>query len=162
MKMEPIKFILCRPRSRSTWLAHFLGAGHDVSIFCKSKDDLLKFPIIVDTSLAIHYEELKKTFPDAKFYLLYRDHQECLESLISIGISPNNGFSQVSIAVDKLKESLPIIDFYKLDDREYLKDLYKEITGTTCTEDHLREFICTKIETIPSKFFDEVENALRS
>lgn len=162
MKMEPVKFILCRPRSRSTWLAHFLGAGHDVSIFCKTKEDFLKHKIIVDTSLAINYGLIKQHFPDSKVYILYREEEECLNSLMGLGINPKDGFNQVSDAVERLKDILPIIEYTKLDDKEYLRNLYKELVDKDCTEEHLREFICTKIETIPELFFKEVKDALWS
>lgn len=153
-------FILCRPRSRSTWLARFLGGYHDVSIYCKQASDFLKYPVIVDTALALYYKEIKENFPESKVYILLRDKEECLRSVEKLGIDPHNGFDLVSDEIDKLKEFLPVIDCNMLDDKQYLKDLYKEISGESCTDEYVREFTCTKIETIPSKFANEVINVL--
>lgn len=150
--------IYSKPRSMSTWLARFLGGYHDVSAYCKTLEDFHKYPIIVDTSLISWHEGVKEKLPDTKFYILYRDSKDCERSIVNLGYSVTNTFKGISNKVEELKETLPIIPFEKLQDRFFLKELYREVTGESCSEEYIREFLCCKIDTIPKKFIEEVNN----
>ena len=147
-------FILCRPRSRSTWLSLFLGGTHDPSAYTHITE-LGKYKVVVDTGLALHFGKLKVLYPKSNFFLLLRNKLDCLKSVRQLGYG-EDWFYPVSNAVDSLVGIIPPIYSELLDDKKYLKNLYEIINNKECTDDYIREFQCAKIDIIPRQFLKEM------
>lgn len=100
-RYDNVTFLICLPRSRSAWLAHFLKpvawTMHDPLKQCSSVEELagkidrVLFlnpgrPIFVaDTAAVLFFDDISRTFLDAKFLFVERPLNFVLDSLQRAG-----------------------------------------------------------------------------
>jgi hypothetical protein len=82
--------VLASPRSRSTWLAHFLNGGHDLAVEATSLDDLVSAIRAaggsVETGGMLGWRVLKRAMPEATVVVLRRPPGEVIGSFAKLGI----------------------------------------------------------------------------
>jgi hypothetical protein len=75
--------VLSLPRSRTAWLAHWLGVPHEPLAECSSICDL-DCEGLVDTTAVMFWRTLVRKWPAAAFVIVKRDPDEVRESLRKI------------------------------------------------------------------------------
>jgi hypothetical protein len=93
--------VLALPRSRTAWLAHYLGyagrrVGHDIAIECASIEDFLGsfergMTGTVETGAVIAWRLMLEALPSAKFVVVTRPLEEIYSSLARLGVRPIPG-----------------------------------------------------------------------
>jgi hypothetical protein len=123
-------FIFSLPRSGSAWLSVFLTYAHS---FCyheptserESLDELFKRPGMVGGVDTLAY-----TRPDIRFkyncFVLKRDYADIEKSSRTCGVHYKAPARQFEAAT----EALPVIDYHKLDQIEYLEKLWHLVAGS--------------------------------
>src|SRR6185436_7550221 len=89
-------FVITLPRSRSAWLAEWLGAAHEPLSRCASLSELPDGGC-VDTGSALFFPALWKRWPEAKYLFLFRDLADIARSAISVGL-PTEGLQRMRTA----------------------------------------------------------------
>jgi hypothetical protein len=88
--MKQPYFVFSLPRSRSFWLASWLGAAHDLGLIAASCQDWAKRALIaggsVETGMAEHWRTVRRAFPQGRFLAVRRDLDEVIESLDKFGL----------------------------------------------------------------------------
>ncbi len=81
--------VLSLPRSRSAWLAHFLGANHDAAVLSDSGAEFLNAVDqgTVETGSQIAFGYVKRERPEAKIVVVRRPVGDVLRSLADVGVS---------------------------------------------------------------------------
>jgi len=127
--MTPV-FILSLPRSRTAWLATFFCHGdtyafHEGLIQCASVPELKELmestgrSVVVnsDCGNVLFLDEIRKTFPQAKYIVVERDYAEVAAELEAMG-APDQG--EVLLALQRLEEAKEelkplVIQYHALD-----------------------------------------------
>ncbi|MEO6657912.1 MAG: sulfotransferase [Arenimonas sp.] len=106
MAYQNVTFALSLPRSRTAWLAETFAVGaitmHDPLKDCASIDELRQKidyigenyagPVfVVDTSAVFFFDEIKATFPGARYVLIERDPDAVVNSLVDAFKQENLG-----------------------------------------------------------------------
>ena len=112
--MTPV-FILSLPRSRTAWLATFFCHGdtyalHEGLIQCASVPELKTLmestgrSVVVnsDCGNVLFLEEIRKTFPQAKYIVIERPYEEVAQELADMGV-PDKG--EVLLSLNLLEEA---------------------------------------------------------
>ncbi len=81
--------VIALPRSRTAWLAHWLGASHEALSRCGSLDDLTADGI-VDTGSALFFPAIWKRWPDARYLFVFRDLADVIRSAEQVDL-PTSG-----------------------------------------------------------------------
>jgi hypothetical protein len=94
-------FVLALPRSRTTWLAHYLShwplrVAHDHAIECSTANEYTKslstaFDGTVETAAMIGFDAIRYYFPEAKVAVIRRPLSEVMASLQRFGLNPDIG-----------------------------------------------------------------------
>lgn len=99
MEMDEHFIILGLPRSMTAWVSCFLTCGevfcqHELAEKMPIKDiiDEIRSPIfpvsgICDSGLIFHWKKMVEAFPNARFAYIDRDSDECVDSLMGLGLS---------------------------------------------------------------------------
>lgn len=100
-KKAPLPFlVLALPRSRTAWLAHYLGyrgrylVGHDISIECNSPEDFTnsyKFGMngTVETGAVIAWRLIRHVMPQMRLLVVHRPLGEITASIRAKGFEPD-------------------------------------------------------------------------
>ena len=116
--MTPV-FILSLPRSRTAWLATFFCHGdtyafHEGLIQCSSVSELKDLmeetgkAVVVnsDCGNVLFLDEIRRTFPQAKYIVIERPYEEVAQELENMGV-PDQG--EVVLSMHKLEEAKEIL-----------------------------------------------------
>jgi hypothetical protein len=142
--------VITLPRSRSTWLAEWLGAEHEALSRIGSLDELT-VEGIVDTGSALFFDALWHRWPDARYLFVFRDMREIATSCERVGL-PIDGLpalrtrQEVAYASVAGAPNVRAVHFHQLDDMDTLARLWSFLKGTKFDEGRAREMIGRNIQ----------------
>lgn len=145
--MKNYFFILGLPRTRTSWLANFFTytdvfCYHEALKFCTKIQDMkdlldeLEEPNVgnSDCSLINYFDEIHKTFPNAKYVLVERRPNEVVESLLDFQLMDDYEKTEkwIDSVVDKIKNikknyGIYTIKYEDLNNMEVIKDMWSYI-----------------------------------
>src|ERR1700693_5504840 len=139
--MQKPFIILALPRSRTTWLSHFLSCpprscGHDIGAESASVQDFLNRLAQVDgtveTGAVIGWQLIPHLIPPATIITIKRPVSEIKESLRAFGIRPIRGELEMRRAMLDECAATPGVqsfDFSELNDPEVCRAIFERCLG---------------------------------
>lgn len=138
--MTPV-FILSLPRSRTAWIATFFCHGdtyafHEGLIQCASVAGLKTLmestgrSVVVnsDCGNVLFLDEIRKTFPQAKYIVIERDFEEVTQELADIGLPEQGEVLLASHRLEEAKQTLnPLVLSYDRLDRDACQQMCEYI-----------------------------------
>lgn len=132
----PNFLILGLPRSRTAWLAYFLGANHDAGIMAGSTEDFLQAVDVgtVETGAHLAFPLVRARRPEAKVVLVRRPLREVLKSMSALGLSGPEIESELKDrdeTLDRIAQypGVKSIEFKDLNEPFNCSWLYEYLTG---------------------------------
>jgi hypothetical protein len=123
-------FVIGLPRSRTAWLSEFLSTpsckvGHDVCCNFSSVTDLLNsdYDGFCDTGLGLIHDKLI-----GKIVVVVRNYDDCLKSLLSIGIPETNSMRKLGYSINAAKLLYPSVSYDDLNNESTCQWLFEYLT----------------------------------
>jgi hypothetical protein len=145
--------VITLPRSRSTWLAEFLGAEHEALSRIGSLDELTAEGI-VDTGSAVFFDGLWHRWPNAKYLFVFRDVRDIARSCAKAGM-PANGLDSLRARQEAAYASVAgadnvrVVHFHQLDDMDVLAGLWSFLRGSKFDEARTRHMMGRNVQCDP-------------
>jgi len=146
--------VITLPRSRSTWLAEWLGAEHEALSRIGSLDELTADGI-VDTGSALFFDGLWHRWPDARYLFVFRDMRDIARSCERVGL-PTVGLESLRTRQETAYASVAgapnvrVVHFHQLDDMDTLAGVWSFLKGTKFDERLTRELMGRNIQCDPT------------
>jgi len=147
--------VITLPRSRSAWLAEWLGAEHEALSRIGSLDELTAEGI-VDTGSALFFDGLWHRWPNARYLFVFRDIRDIARSceragLPTVGLDSLRTRQETAYASVAGAENVRVVHFHQLDDMDVLASIWSFLKGTKFDESRTRRLIGVNIQcSIPA------------
>jgi hypothetical protein len=152
--------VIALPRSRTAWLAHWLGASHEPLSRTDNLDDLPEG--IVDTGSAIFFPALWKRWPKAHYLFVFRDQTDIVRACEKVGL-PTEGLAMLrdklldAYTVVQTQENVLAVHFNRLSSLGALEAIWAHLKGAGFDRDRTEQLIRRNIQADLSALFDRMD-----
>ena len=162
--MQPT-VIFALPRSRTAWLARWLGFEHDIAPRADSVQDFLdvlsRARGTVETGASGAHTLIRTAFPQAKFITVRRNRVDVAQSLARFGVSGvETELARRETELDQIEDAGALrVEYNELSDVNCCADLEQLATGVEFSYRRWREFagqniqidVCHQLKTIAAR-----------
>jgi hypothetical protein len=145
-----LKFcVVALPRSRTAWLAAWLGVEHEPLASLDSLDNLPDG--VVDTASALFFPAIYRRWPDARYLFVFRDIADVLASMQSVN-QPIHGLPAAAQRMESLyhaargHDNVRAIRFDQLSDLPTLCAAWAHLKGTPFDAERASQMIVENIQ----------------